>query len=75
MLNDLGIDGRIFLPQMVFEEITRTDDDLAEWLKKSSIPEYKIDEHVTECLQNIFANNPIHKNLVDNVKQRSLTDP
>lgn len=75
VLNDLGAQGRIFLPQMVFEEITRTDDDLAEWLKKSSIPEYKIDGHVTECLKKIYANNPAHKNLVDNTKQRSLADP
>jgi predicted nucleic acid-binding protein len=75
VLNDLGSQGRIFLPQMVFEEITRTDDDLATWLKKSDIPEYKIDEHVTECLKKIYANNPVHKNLVDNTKQRSLADP
>ena len=75
VLNDLGTDGIIFLPQMVFEEITRTDDELATWLKRSDIPEYKIDEHVTECLKKIYANNPVHKNLVDNTKQRSLADP
>ena len=75
VLNDLGARGRIFLPKMVFEEITRTDDDLAKWLKESHIPAYKIDEHVTECLKKIFANNPAHKNLVDNTKQRSLADP
>ena len=34
VLNELGSKGRIFLPQMVYEEITRTDDDLAKWLKK-----------------------------------------
>jgi len=75
VLNDLGVKDRIFLPQMVFEEITRTDDDLAEWLKKSSIPEYKIDEHVAECLKKIYAKNPAHERLVDSTKQRSLADP
>lgn len=75
VLNDLGAQGRIFLPQKVFEEITRTDDDLAKWLKKSNIPEYKIDGAVTECLKSIYAKNPAHKYLVDNTKQRSLADP
>ncbi len=75
ILNDLGSQNRIFLPQKAYEEITRTDDDLTEWLKKSSIPEYKIDEHVIECLKNIYANNPAHKKLVDNTKQRSMADP
>ena len=39
---------RIFLPKKVYEEITRTEDDLAAWLKQSNIPEYKIDGPVTE---------------------------
>jgi len=75
VLNVLGSQERIFLPQMVYEEITRTDDDLTKWLKKSNIQEYKIDGQVTECLKMIYANNPIHHNLVDNTKQRSLADP
>lgn len=75
VLNELGAEGRIFLPQMVYEEITRTDDDLTNWLKNSKIPEYKIDGPVTECLKKIYATNPAHKNLVDNTKNRSLADP
>ncbi len=75
VLSDLGVQGRIFLPQAVFEEITGTDDDLTNWLKGSGIPEYKIDGSVTECLKAIYANNPAHKKLVDNTKQRSLADP
>ena len=75
VLNDFGAQGIIFLPEMVFKEITRTDDDLSKWLKKSSIPEYKIDGHVTECLRKIYANNPEHEKLVDNTRQRSLADP
>ena len=75
VLNKLGAEGRIFLPEKVYEEITRTDDDLTNWLKKSKIHEYKIDGPVTECLKKIYATNPAHKNLVDNTKNRSLADP
>jgi hypothetical protein len=60
---------------MVHEEITRTDDDLSKWLKKSNIPIVKIDKNVTNFLKMIFASDPSHKNLVDNTKQRSLADP
>ena len=75
ILNHLGQNNKIFLPQMVYEEITRTDDDLAKWLKSSSIPEIKIDEQVANCLKSIYAANPSHIQLVDNTKQRSLADP
>lgn len=75
VLNELGIQGKIFLSQMVFEEITRTDDALSKWLKKSKIPVRKVDESVTKCLQGIFSKNPIHRYLVDNIKGRSLADP
>jgi predicted nucleic acid-binding protein len=75
VLNELGIQGKIFLSQMVFDEITRTDDGLSKWLKKSKIPVRKVDEPVTKCLQGIFSKNPIHKYLVDNIKGRSLADP
>ncbi len=74
-LNALGIENRIFMPEMVYEEITRTEDDLSEWLKSSNIPIRKIDENVTKCLQEIYSTNPIHKFLVDNTKARSLADP
>lgn len=75
ILNQLGQNHRIFLPQMVYEEITRTDDDLAKWLKNSSVPAYKIDEQVANCLKDIYAANPLHIQLVDNTRQRSLADP
>ena len=74
-LNALGIENKIFMPEMVYEEITRTEDDLSEWLKSSNIPIRKIDENVTKCLQEIYSSNPIHKFLVDNTKARSLADP
>lgn len=75
ILNEFGLKGRIFIPEMVHKEITRTEDDLAVWLMKCKIPIRKIDESVIECLQAIYSNNPLHKNLVDNTKARSLADP
>ncbi len=75
VLNKFGAEGRIFIPEMVYEEITRTEDDLSQWLKASEIPIRKIEQAVTECLQNIYSQNPLHKFLVDNTKARSLADP
>jgi len=75
ILNELGHKGKIFIPEMVRTEITRTEDDLANWLKKCKIPIQKIDESVIECLQAIYSSNPLHKNLIDNTKARSLADP
>lgn len=75
MLNELGKLGRIFLPEEVFKEITRTEDDLSEWLTRSSISVMGIDEGVTECLRAIYGKHPSHQMLVDNIKGRSLADP
>ena len=75
ILNELGNQGIIFIPQMVNEEILRTDDELSKWLKKSNIPVLIIDTKVTNLLKAIYAADPSHKNLVDNTKQRSLADP
>jgi len=75
VLDQLGKQDIIFIPKMVYDEITRTDDDLSKWLKKSNIPVAEIDENVTNFLKMIFAANPSHQNLVDNTKNRSLADP
>ncbi|MCJ7804249.1 DUF4411 family protein [Patescibacteria group bacterium] len=75
VLGELGKRDIIFIPKMVYDEITRTDDDLSKWLKKSNIPVAEIDENVTSFLKMIFAANPSHQNLVDNTKNRSLADP
>lgn len=75
VLNELGAQGRIFIAEEVFNEITKTEDDLCKWLKESSIPIRNVNGNVTKCLQDIYANNPIHKTLVDNTKARSLADP
>jgi len=75
LLNELGSQGRIFIAEEVFNEITRTEDDLCKWLKASKIPVRSIDANVTKCLQDIYAKDPSHKTLVDNTKARSLADP
>lgn len=75
MLNELGANNIIFMPEMVYDEIVRTDDDLSKWLKSSKIPIRKIDEQVTKCLKDIYSADPNHKYLVDNTKARSLADP
>lgn len=75
ILNELGNQGRIFIAEEVFKEITRTEDDLCKWLKAGRIPVRSINENVTKCLRNIYAKDPSHKNLVDNTKARSLADP
>lgn len=75
ILIELGRQGKIFIPELVYEEITRTDDDLSEWLKESKIPIDKISESVTLCLQKIYSVDPEHKKLVDNIRGRSLADP
>jgi Domain of unknown function (DUF4411) len=54
VLDELGKQGIIFIPKMVFDEITLTDDDLSKWLKKSNIPMIGIDEEVTGLLPRLY---------------------
>jgi predicted nucleic acid-binding protein len=75
VLIQLGKQDKIFIPELVCEEITRTEDALSKWLKESNIPVKKINEPVTVCLKSIYSSNPLHKSLVDNTKARSLADP
>lgn len=75
ILIELGNQEIIFIPEMVYNEITRTEDELAKWLKGSNIPIKNITEPVTLRLKDIFAKNPLHINLVDSTKARSLADP
>jgi hypothetical protein len=75
VLSEFGKHKRVFIPHMVFEEITRTDDDLSEWLKSSQIPILPQNSEVINCWKYILSKDPLHKFLVDNIKQRSLADP
>ena len=72
VLNSLGAQKRIFIAKAVFDEITRTDDDLSKWLKTSKIPVRKVDGQVTSFVTKILA---AHPHLVDSTKGRSLADP
>lgn len=75
VLIELGHQQIIFIPEVVYQEIVRTEDDLSAWLKASKIPIKKITEPVTICLKEIYSSNPIHQNLIDNTRSRSLADP
>jgi hypothetical protein len=75
VLDYLGTQNIVFIPEMVYDEIVRTDDDLSKWLKTSKIPIRKFDEQTTKCLKDIYSADPKHKFLVDNTKARSLADP
>jgi rRNA-processing protein FCF1 len=75
ILSTLGSQERIFIPEEVFKEITRAEDELCKWLKASKIKVRGIDGNVTKCLQSIYAKDPSHKMLVDNTRARSLADP
>jgi predicted nucleic acid-binding protein len=75
LLVELGKKDIIFVPEVVYDEIIRTEDDLSKWLRESGIPIKKISEKVTICLQRMYAADPAHKYLVDNTKSRSLADP
>ena len=75
ILNDLGKKGIIFIPESVFEEIEKGEDNLFEWLKNSDIPIKKIDGEVTRCLKHIYSSNPNHKYLVSSNGIHSKADP
>lgn len=72
VLIELGKNGKIFIPELVYEEIVRTEDDLSKWLKTNKIPIAKISEPITKHIRKILKDYPL---LVDNTKSRSLADP
>lgn len=75
LLDRLGAEGKLYLPQIVGDEISRTEDQLSKWLTNSRIEIRPPDEKVTQSLTAVFAANPLHVHLVDNIRQRSLADP
>lgn len=72
ILIELGTNGSVFIPQLVYEEVVRTEDALSKWLKASKIPIAKISEPVTLNIRRILNDYP---QLVDNTKARSIADP
>ncbi|WP_420320903.1 DUF4411 family protein [Flagellimonas sp.] len=75
ILNKLGKKGSIFIPELVYEEIEKGEDDLYIWLKNSDIPIKRIDAEVTNCLKQIYVSNPNHKYLVSSNGIHSKADP
>ncbi|MFH1195653.1 MAG: DUF4411 family protein [bacterium] len=75
IIDELGKSNRIFISRMVKEEIEKTDDQLSQWLKASSIPIRDITEKVQKCLKEIFNFDERHRRLVDDIKGRSIADP
>ena len=60
ILNELGKQARIFIPEEVKKEIVvtedpdKSEDDLSKWLKRSTIPIRKPTEKVIVCWQKIL---------------------
>lgn len=75
VLNDLGKNGRIFIPEEIRDEIVKTEDDLSAWLKLSSIEVRSTNSSITQCWTRILAKNNDHQYLVAEAKGRSLADP
>lgn len=75
VLERLGKANRIFLPEIVSDEITRTQDQLAEWLAGSGVPIRKNTSDSGLALRKIYGTDERHQRLVDNIRGRSLADP
>jgi len=67
--------GDIFIPEEVFREIEKEDDQLLVWVKQhKEIFVHEINQDVEECIKKVYEN-PSHHRLVDTLKSRSLADP
>lgn len=75
VINRIAEEGTIFIPKEVQKEIINQQDELAKWIKVSPIQVKSYTENVGKCLKSIYAQNPLHYNLVDNTKNRSAADP
>jgi hypothetical protein len=75
VLNEIGSQDLIFLPEIVRDEILKIDDDLAAWIKNSKIKIHPITTAVSECLKRIYSANPDHKYIVSENGKHSLADP
>ncbi len=75
VLNALGKEGRIFMPKMVFTEITRVDDGLSKWLKSSDIPVHAMDAEVALCQKRMYEAHPDHSFITAEGSTHSMADP
>lgn len=75
IIDSLGKQGIVFIPQEVMSELQKKDDNLKKWLKDKKHLEHKIDLKVQNCLKEMYNNNPSHKLLTNSEKNRSMADP
>lgn len=75
ILIELGNRSRIFIPELVYDEIRKTEDELSTWVTNSGIPVRVATSDVGARLSEIFTTNPLHEKLVDSSKGRSMADP
>ncbi len=74
-LERLGQQGRLAIPQKVYDEIERKTDELFEWVKNSHIPVRPITESVQKSLRRLNEKDTKHRRLTDTMKGRSMADP
>jgi len=75
IIDNLAKEGIVFITQEVKREIDKGDDNLKEWLKGKKYIVKPITEKVQLCLKELYAKNPNHQYLANNVKNRSIADP
>jgi hypothetical protein len=75
IIDEIGKEGIIFIPEMVKNEISKIDDTLNSWLKNKPYLVKPIDSNVQKCLKDVYSSNVNHQRLVDNTKNRSQADP
>ena len=75
IIDNLGKNGIVFIPQEVMSELQKKDDNLKKWLKDKKHLEHKIDLNVQNCLKELYIAEPSHKLLTNSEKNRSMADP
>ncbi len=75
IIDSLAQNGIVFITSEVFKELLKIDDEISQWIKVRKYFVKEIDDRVQECLRIIYEKNPLHNNLVNDIKNRSIADP
>ena len=75
IIDSLAQKGIVFITSEVLKELLKIDDEISQWIKDRKYFVKEIDDRVQECLWKIYETNPVHNNLVNDVKNRSIADP
>lgn len=75
IIEKLGREDIVFVPEMVKTEIDKYDDNLKKWFHDKSFLIKEINTSVQDCLKKIYAADKNHQRLVDSTKGRSAADP